>query len=160
MQTLNSKLFLACDHAGFNCKQQLLAYLKLPEIALKKEIVDLGTHEGETSVPYPEYALKLCSHILKNPSSQGILICGSGIGMSIAANKFQGIRAALCLSTEDARLSREHNDANVICLGARSLSFENNKDILEVWLKTSFAEGRHKIRVEMMNKWGGPIPSI
>nr|MBP9675057.1 RpiB/LacA/LacB family sugar-phosphate isomerase [Bacteriovoracaceae bacterium] len=113
------KIFIACDHAAFEAKEALKVFF----MREKLQVVDLGTNSNE-SVHYPHFAIKLSHEVLKHPDYCGILLCGTGIGVSIVANKFKGIRAALCRSVEDAKLSREHNNANVLCLGARSNSIE------------------------------------
>ncbi len=138
---------IASDHAGVALKEalkdQLLALGLLPE--------DLGALSRD-SVDYPDYAEKLCKFILGKKAARGVLICGSGIGMSIAANRHKGIRAALCRSVEDAELSRQHNNANVLCLGERSTSADEAKEILKRFLATSFEGGRHEARVNKMDK--------
>lgn len=138
---------IASDHAGVVLKEtlkaQLLALGFLPE--------DMGAHSKD-SVDYPDYAEKLCKCILSKKAARGVLICGSGIGMSIAANRHKGIRAALCRSVQDAELSRQHNNANVLCLGERSTSAEDAKDILKRFLSTNFEAGRHEARVNKMDK--------
>src|SRR4051812_14138646 len=106
------KIYIACDHAAFNEKQELLAYLKT-----KHEIVDLGTNSAE-STHYPEWAKKLALKV-QSEEAMGILLCGSGIGVSMTANRFKNIRAALCRDVDDAKMSRLHNNANVLCIGGR-----------------------------------------
>src|SRR5262245_25742655 len=124
-------IFIACDHAGLELKRHLISrYSQLP-------FKDLGTHNGD-SVDYPDYAAKLCQELegrLKD--SCGVLVCGSGQGMNIRANRFPFIRSALCWNEEVAKLAREHNDANVLCLGGRLISFQQAEKILETFLKTS-----------------------
>ncbi len=143
--------YIASDHAGFNLKETIIREFasRLPDPAF----IDLGTSSSE-SCHYPLFAKALCEKVLQEKSSFGILICGSGIGMSMAANKFKGVRAALCKSAEEARLARAHNHANVLCLGAKVLSLEENKNIVEAFFKASEESGRHTLRVEMMDKWG------
>lgn len=148
------KIFIACDHAAFEEKNEIVEELKKNF----QEVVDMGTNSS-SSVHFPEYAINLCREVLANPESRGILLCGTGIGMSIVANKFKGISAALCHDTIEARLSREHNDANVLCMGARTTSMLMIKDIVKVWLETDAGHGRHDIRREMINKLGADIPS-
>jgi len=133
---------IGSDHAGFELKEKIKEYLK----ELGYEYKDFGTKSNE-SVDYPDYALKVAECVAKKECNQGILICGSGLGMSMAANKVPGIRAALCYNTEMARLSREHNDANVLTIGARMIDEKTAKNIVRVWLKTEFAGGRHLRRV-------------
>jgi ribose 5-phosphate isomerase B len=145
------KLFIASDHAGIELKKRLTALLNLFIVTEKGEDsiewVDLGPN-SETSVDYPDYALKVGDAIQKNPGSFGILICGSGIGMSISANKLKGIRAALCPVPEYARLARQHNHANILCLGARFLTEEAAIEITQAFLSTAPSmESRHVNRV-------------
>lgn len=139
-------VFFGSDHAGFALKQTLLTRLatEFPDLRL----VDVGPH-GTDSVDYPDYARQV-SEKVASESAAGILICGSGIGMSIAANKMPGIRAALCWDATSARLSREHNDANVLCLGERLTGVEVAFEAAKVWLRTAFLQGRHTRRVEML----------
>ncbi|MEO5668269.1 MAG: ribose 5-phosphate isomerase B [Bdellovibrionota bacterium] len=147
------KLFIAADHAGFELKENLKK--ALPDIAWE----DLGTHSKE-SVHYPEYAKKLAEAVIasKIPLTEtcGILICGSGIGVSIAANRYPEIRAALVGNEETARLSREHNRANVLCLAARSLTSDEAKNIVKAWTEATFQEGRHAERVAQLAKLPKP----
>ena len=137
---------IASDHAGVVLKEtlkaQLLALGFLPE--------DMGAHSKD-SVDYPDYAEKLCKCILSKKAARGVLICGSGIGMSIAANRHKGIRAALCRSVQDAELSRQHNNANVLCLPARFVSLDVAKECVDAFLTTSFEGGRHQNRVNKIS---------
>jgi len=139
-----SKIFIGSDHAGFNLKKMIIDYI-LENFEI--EVLDKGTY-SENTCDYPDYAIEVCKEILNNPDSGGILICGTGIGMSIAANKFDTIRAALCTNTTMAKFARLHNDANVLCLGARIIGTELAKDIVKTFLTTTFEEGRHKKRIE------------
>ncbi|MBF0361680.1 MAG: ribose 5-phosphate isomerase B [Oligoflexia bacterium] len=151
------KILLASDHAGPELKSGLIEFFKSDFGQAIDEIIDLGTSDPKESVDYPDYAIKLCNKFLeleKENQLLGILICGSGIGISIAANKFMGIRAALCRSTEDGRLSKEHNNANIICLGARNTSLAEAKEIILAWKKASFQGGRHSKRLDIMAKLG------
>lgn len=140
------KIFVACDHAAFAAKEALRGSL-----ASGHDLVDLGTHSAD-SVHYPEYAAKLAQEVLKHPGSRGILLCGSGIGVSIAANRFKGIRAALCRDLDDAEMCRRHNDANVICLAGRKTPVTLMTEMCQKFLSTEFEGGRHQTRVEMMEK--------
>lgn len=140
------KYFIGADHAGIDIKQ----YVKELFEAKGHEVIDLGPFSKER-VDYPDYAAKVCQEVLKNEGSKGILICGSGIGMSMAANKFDGIRAALCHNEYSAKMAREHNDANIICLGERVSGYGMIEAIVEAWLSASFEEGRHTGRVEKIN---------
>jgi ribose 5-phosphate isomerase B len=139
------KLFIASDHAAFLQKQVLVEYLKD-----RFEVVDLGTH-SEESVHYPDYGKKLAHAVIEN-DGRGIALCGSGIGISIAVNRFRKIRGALCRDVDDAKMARLHNDANVLCLGGRKTSIDELKKIVETWLTTSFEGGRHKLRTEMLDQ--------
>ncbi|RLC44092.1 MAG: ribose 5-phosphate isomerase B [Candidatus Coatesbacteria bacterium] len=138
---MGKRVLIASDHGGFELKRALIEHLRI----LDYEVVDLGT-EGPASVDYPDFAGKLCKAILAGDAERGILICGTGIGMSITANKFKGIYAALCTNEFMARMARNDNDSNVLCLGGRVLGGEVAKGIVEVWLNTSFGGGRHARR--------------
>lgn len=138
------KIFIGSDHAGFNLKKIIVEYI-LENFEI--EIIDKGTY-SENSCDYPDYAIEVCKEVVNNPNSTGILICGTGIGMSITANKIETIRAALCTDTTMAKFSRLHNNANVLCLGARIIGPEVAKDIVKVFLNTNFEEGRHKKRID------------
>ena len=138
------KIFIATDHAAFEAKEALKAAL-----AGKHELVDLGTHSAD-SVHYPEYAQKLAKEVLKHSGSRGLLLCGSGIGVSIAANRFKGIRAALCRDVDDAEMCRRHNDANVMCMAGRKTPVKELVLMAEKFLSTAFEGGRHQTRVEMI----------
>lgn len=148
------KVFLATDHAGVEIKNKLLKALK--EVYPNDEFNDLGTYSNE-SVHYPEYAKKLCKEILENKGSTGILICGTGIGVSIAANKFKGIRAALCGSEEEGKLARQHNNANVICMGARTRTLDEMVTIYKSFQSEKFEGSRHQVRVDMMDQYGSDV---
>lgn len=137
------KIAIGSDHAGFQLKEELKVFLQEKGIDVK----DFGTY-SEESVDYPDYAIPLAESVARGEEKFGILICGTGIGMSIAANKVKGIRASLCDSKYSARCAREHNDANVLCLAGRVLKEELAKEIVNVWLNTSFLAGRHKIRID------------
>ena len=136
-------VLLAADHAGYELKQDLARHL--PDLGY--EAVDLGT-DSPDSVDYPDYAHRLADAIERGEAAQGILICGAGIGMTIAANRHAGVRAANCLDERMAALAREHNDANVLCLGSRLLDPDQAKKILWTFLETPFGGGRHGRRVE------------
>ena len=138
------KLFIASDHAGFKLKE----FLK-EQLEGQVEFEDLGTH-SEDSVDYPDYADAMAKAM--SQGGMGVLICGSGIGISIAANRHKHIRAALIYDEETAKLSREHNDANVIALGARKLDENNALKLVEIFINISFDEGRHMGRVKKLGK--------
>ena len=142
------KYFIGTDHAGFEVKPFVIEYLQKKGI----EVEDLGCYSNE-SVDYPDYAHKVAKAVLDNPGSMGILICGSGIGMSLAANKHKGIRAALCHDYYTAEMARRHNDANILCFGARIVGKGEIESILEAWLTHEFEGGRHQRRVEKIDNF-------
>ncbi|MBT6325272.1 MAG: ribose 5-phosphate isomerase B [Bdellovibrionales bacterium] len=142
------KVFIASDHAAFECKNELIDHL----INQGHKVKDLGPFNSERC-NYPDYAKYVAEAVSKN-DTKGILLCGSGIGVSIVANRFAGIRAALCRSSEDAKLSREHNDSNIICFGARVSTLEAIKEMTDTWLATEFSQGRHSERIELFNNLG------
>lgn len=137
------KVFTGSDHGGFLLKQTLIK--KLTELG--HEVVDLGT-DSQNSCDYPDYAHAVAEKILAEPGSMGILTCGSGIGISIAANRHAGIRAALCHNSLEATLARQHNNANVLVMGGRLVGEALALDILEKFFSTSFEGGRHQTRIE------------
>lgn len=137
------KIAIAADHGGFELKDSMVEYIK----SLGNEVVDLGTNSAD-SVDYPDYAKKVCEEIQKGNSDLGILICGTGIGMSLAANKFEGIRAACVSDVYSAKMSRNHNNANVLCFGARVIGDEVSKLIIKTFLENEFEAGRHQRRVD------------
>ena len=139
------KVVIGSDHGGFHYKEAVTDYLKARNI----EFIDLGTHTRE-SCDYPEIAKAVAQKVVSGEYNRGLLICGTGIGMSIAANKVKGIRAALCSDTYSARVSRAHNNANILCLGERVIGEHLALDIVDIWLKTGFEGGRHKRRVDMI----------
>lgn len=139
------KIAIGSDHGGFEYKTAIIEFLKDKNF----EVIDVGTYTKD-ACNYPEIAKTVAQKILSKEANKGILICGTGIGMSIAANKFKGIRAALCSDTFSAHASREHNDANVLCLGERAIGQSLALDIVDIWLKSEFQGGRHKIRVDMI----------
>ncbi|MDC1357258.1 ribose 5-phosphate isomerase B [Pseudomonadota bacterium] len=138
---MNNKIFLASDHGGFSLKQTIFFFLKEKHL----NVVDLGCKSIDP-VDYPDYAQLLASKIEDN-NSFGIIFCGTGIGISIAANRFSQIRAALCTSVEMASMSRKHNNANVLALGGRFITEELAKEIVFEFLNTKFEEGRHLVRI-------------
>ncbi len=135
---------IAADHAGYRLKEHLRGYLED-----RHHVIDLGTHSGE-SVDYPDFGRAAAECVLRGEADTAIVICGSGIGVSIAANRYPGIRAALCHTPEAARLAREHNDANILALGARAIDEQTANAVVEAFLTTPFAEGRHRPRVEKL----------
>ena len=140
---MNEMIFIASDHAGFDLKKQILN-------TIKEKLIDLGTY-SEDSVDYPDYAKKLMSKINSTENSKGILICGSGIGMSIEANRDRNIRAGLAFEPEIAQLMREHNDANVLVLPAKFMNVQDVLKCIDNFLTTNFAGGRHQNRVNKLS---------
>ena len=136
---------IASDHGGFALKQELIAQLKKDGIAFE----DLGTYTEE-SCDYPVYAEKLGRAVAAGTYEKGILICGTGIGISMAANKIHGVRCALCSDCFSAEMTRRHNDANVLAMGGRVLGVEPAKRIMDIFLSTPFDGGRHQRRVDQM----------
>ena len=135
------KYFIASDHAGKNLRRFTAEFLKNKGF----EVVGLGCEDDR--VDYPDFAIKVCEAVLAESGSKGVLICGSGIGMSLAANRHKGIRAALCHDSYTGAAARAHNDANVLCMGERAIGFGVAESILEAWLSTEFEGGRHEIRI-------------
>jgi ribose 5-phosphate isomerase B len=142
-----TKIAIASDHAGFKLKSQCIELLT----ALSYKVLDLGAYSGENSVDYPDYAKLVCEELVEENSNVGILICGSGIGMSIAANRVSNIRAALCLNVDMAFTSRAHNNANVLVMGSRITSYDQAKEIIMKFLNTSFEGGRHLNRIQKIS---------
>jgi ribose 5-phosphate isomerase B len=140
-------IFLGCDHAGFALKKEIISLLQ--DLSLPMQ--DLGCDCEGISVHYPVYAHKVVQAILAQPGSRGILVCGTGLGMSIAANRYQGIRAALCQELYTARMSRLHNDANLLVIGGRIVGPGLAREIVNVWLHTSFEGGRHQERLNLID---------
>lgn len=140
---------IGSDHAGFKLKEQIKSFLK----ELKYKYKDFGVHTDKISSDYPDVAFKVAKYVSGGESKYGILICGTGIGMSIAANKVKGIRAALCYNKKTAELSKAHNNANILTLGARILSVNQAKEIVKEWLKTPFSkESRHIRRIKKIER--------
>ena len=137
------KIFISSDHAGYNLKEQIKK-----NFSNKFRFQDLGTDSSKISVNYPDYAHKLCKKVGLNNENRGILVCGSGMGMSMAANKHKKIRAAVCYSIKNTKLSRLHNNANIITLGSRLTKKNTAFKCIEVFMKTKFEGGRHKKRVK------------
>ena len=137
------KIFISSDHAGYNLKEQIKKRFKNKYI-----FQDLGTNNSSKSVNYPDYAHKLCKKISKSSKNMGILVCGSGMGMSMAANRHKKIRAAVCYSVKNTKLSRLHNNANIITLGSRLTKKNTAFKCIEVFMKTKFEGGRHNKRVK------------
>ena len=136
------RIAIGSDHAGYELKCQLVNYLQHNNV----EVHDMGTF-NQDSVDYPDYAVQVCQTLARDNSDFGILICYTGIGMCMAANKFKGIRAALVDNIDNAKLTREHNDANVLCMGARFISKKMALKIVKMFFKTEFEGGRHSRRI-------------
>jgi ribose 5-phosphate isomerase B len=143
---MTETIAIAADHGGYDLKSLLIAELK----TLGYEALDLGTH-GTQSVDYPDYAAALAQAIETGRAKRGVLICGTGIGIAIAANRYRFIRAAVCHDATTARLARQHNDANVLALGGRILGSEVAKDCLRTFLATAFEGGRHVPRIAKLS---------
>jgi len=137
------KLFISSDHAGFELKEKIKRHFKK-----KYLFTDLGTDNSKISVNYPDYAHKLCKKVSKNNKNIGILVCGSGMGMSMAANRHKKIRAAVCYSVKNTKLSRLHNNANIITLGSRLTKKNIAFKCIDIFMNTKFEGGRHKKRVK------------
>ena len=137
------KISIGSDHAGYVLKDFIVDYLKQN----KHTITDFGCNSAE-SVDYPDYAHKVCVDFIRKKCNYGILICGTGIGMSMAANKVAGVRAALCKDAYSAEMTRKHNNANILCLGARNTEPYIIKQIVDAFLTTEFEAGRHEIRIK------------
>ena len=144
---MNKKsIIIGSDHAGFNLKNKIIQYLKNSSYILE----DIGCYDTN-STDYPVIAKKLANEVASGNYEKGILICGSGIGMSIAANRIKGVRAVVCTDTTSAKLSRLHNNSNVLCLGERIIGENVAKDICDIWLNTDFEAGRHLNRINLID---------
>ena len=141
------KIYIACDHAALHMKNDIIGYLN----GKGYDVDDLGPYTPD-SVDYPEYAQKVCNEVVKDKGSLGMLICGTGIGMSIAANKIKGIRAAAVSEVFSATMTRKHNDANVLCFGARVIGIETAKMLVDAFIETEYEGQRHQRRVDMITK--------
>ncbi|MFH1428772.1 MAG: ribose 5-phosphate isomerase B [Candidatus Margulisiibacteriota bacterium] len=143
------KIIIGSDHGGYNLKKAIITHLKQHSI----EAEDMGTTNADDSVDYPDFAVLVAKKVQADENTHGILICGTGIGMSISANKFKGIRAALCHNEVTAKMAREHNDANILVLGGRVLTIEYALIIVNKWLETPFSnEERHLRRLEKIKQ--------
>ncbi|MBR2424337.1 MAG: ribose 5-phosphate isomerase B [Tidjanibacter sp.] len=142
------KIAIGCDHAAFTFKEEIKAYLT----AKGHELVDKGCYSAERS-DYPDYGIAVGEAVARGEVERGIVICGSGIGISIAANKVKGVRCALCLDVNMAHLSRQHNDANVLAMGARLIDVEMGKAIVDEWLQAEFEGGRHCGRIDKISHY-------
>lgn len=142
----NLKIAIGADHAGFELKNALVEHLNYKDI----KVEDFGCYSGE-KVDYPVIAKDIARKVAEGEFDKGIIVCGSGIGVAIAANKIKGIRAVVCHDLYSARMSRTHNDANVLALGGRIIAPELACEIVNLWLQTGFEGGRHKLRVDMID---------
>lgn len=143
-------VYIGCDHAALEMKNMLIGHVN----SLGYSVTDVGTYTSD-SVDYPVYAKKVALAVREDEGSLGILICGTGIGMSLAANKVKGIRAAAVSEVYSAKMTRLHNDANIVCLGARVIGPETAKMIVEAFLSTEYEGGRHQRRVDMISEMEG-----
>ena len=141
------KIAIGNDHAGLFLKEEVIEHLTLKG----HTVVDLGTNET-TSSDYPEFAKEVARAVVNGDARYGVLICGTGMGMAISANKVGGARCAVCSESASARLSREHNDANIIAIGSRIVGIEAAKDILDAFLEASFEGGRHQRRIDLIHR--------
>jgi RpiB/LacA/LacB family sugar-phosphate isomerase len=140
------KIFVGADHRGFQLKNKVVAFL----LDAGHEVLDVGTHQEDASCDYPQYSYEVATRVAKEPDTYGILLCMTGIGHSIAANKVPGAYAALCYNKEAAVLSRQHNNANILVLGAKFVPEDALLEIIEIWLKSTFEYGRHMRRIEQV----------
>lgn len=140
-------IIIGCDHAAWQAKQEIAAYLQSKGLTVE----DAGCF-SEDSVHYPEFAKKVAKAVQSGQFQRGLLLCGTGIGMSLAANRYKGVRATLVHDDFTAQACREHNDSNVLVLGARVLSLEQMKRFVDIWLETEFAGGRHALRLAMLDE--------
>ncbi|MBU4318507.1 MAG: ribose 5-phosphate isomerase B [Proteobacteria bacterium] len=146
-----SPIVMGCDHAALGLKEEIIALLKERAIPVQ----DAGTHSLD-SVDYPDYGIKVAAMVASGEFERGILICGTGLGMSMTANRFAGVRAALCPDLFSAAMSRKHNDANILVLGARVTGVGLALEIVKTWLDTPFEGGRHQLRIDKFNLLGTP----
>ena len=140
------RIIIGSDHGGYKLKKEIIKHLE----TLGYEVSDLGCYT-EDSCDYPIIAQAVAKEVLKD-GNRGILVCGTGIGMSIAANRYDGIRASHCTDTFTARMTRAHNDSNILCLGERVTGIGLALDIADIWLRTEFEGGRHKKRIDMITR--------
>jgi ribose 5-phosphate isomerase B len=143
---------IACDHAGYGLKTEVVKLLR----ELGVQVQDLGCSNPDESVHYPVFGKKVVDAVLSRSHGRGILICGTGLGMSIIANRFPGIRAALCHDVSTAVMSRRHNDANLLVLGGRMIGPQLAREIVQAWLDTPFDGGRHQERLDLLERLAGP----
>lgn len=142
------KVFIGADHRGYTFKQKIIKILE----ELEQDVIDVGSHNATESCDYPKIAYKVATETVKSKDNRGILLCMTGIGQAIAANKINGARAALCVNAEIAELSRLHNNANILVLGSKTVKMKELKKIVKVWLETKFEGGRHLRRINQIKK--------
>ena len=140
-------IILGADHGGFEMKEKIKEYFASKNI----EFFDNGSYENDDLDNFPEIAIPLAKKVANGEYDKGILVCGSGVGVCMAANRIKGVRAVNAYSDEVAKLSRQHNNSNVLCLGGRLISEENAKNIIETWLNTEFLGGKYQVRNEMLD---------
>ena len=145
---MKEKIYLSSDHAGYDLKNNIKNYLKKNNY----EVIDLGTDNNTDSVSYVDYGKKLAKNVLQNNGSYGIGVCGTGLGISFAVNRFKGIRGARITSMEDAILAREHNNANILLFGGRQITIEQAEKMIEEFFKNKFEGGRHKNRIDSLDE--------
>jgi len=143
------KIAVASDHGAFELKQKIVAYLQQKQGV---EVLDLGTNNENESVDYPDFAGKAAISIQKGEANLAVIMCGTGIGISIAANKYKGIRAALCHDAYTAQMSKQHNNANILVMGGRTTGIEIAKQIIDTWLVTEYENGRHQLRLDKISE--------
>jgi ribose 5-phosphate isomerase B len=141
------KLAIASDHGGFSLKESLIQSLKEKKI----DVIDLGNH-GTESVDYPDYAIKVAEMVSEGKVEAGLLMCGTGIGMCIVANKFKNVRAAVVSDAYSARMAKEHNNANILCIGGRVVDPKKGEEIVRAWLTANFEGGRHDRRLDKIRE--------
>jgi len=149
------KIALASDHGGFDLKESVIAHL----LNTGWEVDDLGPHSGD-SVDYPDYGIKLAEAVAEKKVDRGIVICGTGIGMSIVVNRYPGIRGTLCSDVFTAKLCREHNDSNILIMGGRVIGIGLAAEIVNTWLNTPFEGGRHQRRLDKINQIDASLKTI
>ncbi len=142
------KIFVGADHRGFELKKRIIGILRNQG----HELIDAGTHEQGVDCDYPQISYDVATQVVKDPQAKGILLCMTGIGHSIAANKVPGAYAALCYTKEAASLSRQHNNANILVIGAKFVGEADLLEIVDVWLSSNFEGGRHQRRVDQIKK--------
>ena len=147
------KICMGCDHAAVELKNKLVFFLKEKNITIQ----DMGTNNSDISVNYPDFGMRVSQSVVKGESDCGILICGTGLGMSMVANRFAGIRAALCNDLFAARMSRQHNNANILVMGGRIIGDVLAKEIVQTFLETPFDSGRHLDRLNIFDHLGETI---